>query len=79
MEKRILIIDDDHSLRIVIKRALSNSKTFVSSVSSISEAWILIEKEQFDLVICDVVLPDGDGLEFVKKVKKKTTNNCLLL
>ena len=77
MEKNILIIDDDFSLRKVINRALSNSKTSIVEVGSISEAWVLIEKESFDLIICDVVLPDGDGVELVKKVKKKNVNQSL--
>ena len=71
MEKRILLIDDDFSLRKVISRALSSSKISVKSVSTLSEAWVTIEKNNFDLIICDVMLPDGDGLELVKKVKKK--------
>lgn len=71
MEKRILIIDDDFSLRKVITRALSSSKISVKTVSTLSEAWVVIEKNIFDLIICDVMLPDGDGLELVKKVKKK--------
>ena len=79
MEKNILIIDDDFSLRKVINRALSNSKTSIVEVGSISEAWVLIEKESFDLIICDVVLPDGDGLELVKKVKKKNLDQSFII
>ena len=55
-ENKILIIDDDFSLRRVIAKALSNSKTHVSSVGTLSEAWVLIEKQSFDLIISDVVL-----------------------
>ena len=79
MEKHILIIDDDFSLRQVMRRALSNSKTHLVEVGSISEAWVLIEKESFDLIICDVVLPDGDGLELVKKVKKKNSKQPFII
>ena len=70
MQKKILIIDDDHSLKVVMVKALSTSKILIKTSSTISEGWVLLEKEQFDLVICDVVLPDGDGLELVKKLKK---------
>ena len=55
MEKRILLIDDDFSLRKVISRALSSSKISVKSVSTLSEAWVTIEKNNFDLIICDVM------------------------
>ena len=79
MEKRILIIDDDFSLRKVISRALSSSKISVKSVSTLSEAWVIIEKSTFDLIICDVMLPDGDGLELVKKVKKKKSDQSFII
>lgn len=79
MEKKILIIDDDYSLKRVIVKALSNSKTHINTVSTISEAWFIIEKEQFDLIICDVILPDGDGLELVKKVKKKNKDQSFII
>ena len=79
MSKNILIIDDDFSLRRVIEKALKNSKTNIKSVSTISEAWVDIEKNKFDLIICDVVLPDGDGLELVKKVKSKNNSQSFII
>ncbi len=71
MQKKILIIDDDYALRTVMLKALRTSKINIRTASTISEGWYLLEKEEFNLVICDVVLPDGDGLELVKKLKKK--------
>ena len=71
MQKKILIIDDDYALRTVMLKALRTSKITIKTASTISEGWYLLEKEDFDLVICDVILPDGDGLELVKKLKKK--------
>ena len=54
-------------------------ESIVKSVSSISEAWVLISKETFDLIICDVVLPDGDGLELVKKIKEKKESQKIII
>ena len=79
MEKNILIIDDDYSLRRVIEKALKNSKTGITGVSTISEAWVDIQKNKYDLIICDVVLPDGDGLELVKKVKDKDKDQPFII
>ena len=67
------------SLRKVISRALSSSKISVKSVSTLSEAWVIIEKSTFDLIICDVMLPDGDGLELVKKVKKEKSDQSFII
>ncbi len=71
MQKKILIIDDDYALKVVMIKALRTSKINIKTAATISEGWYLLEKEEFDLVICDVILPDGDGLELVKKLKKK--------
>ena len=71
MQKKILIIDDDYALRTLMLKALRASKITIKAVSTISEGWYILEKEDFDLIICDVILPDGDGLELVKKLKKK--------
>ena len=79
MNKKILIVDDDFPLRTVMLKALSSKSVNVKSVSSISEAWVLISKEIFDLIICDVVLPDGDGLELVQKIKEKKDDQKIII
>ena len=71
MEKNVLIIDDDLSLKKILTKALSNAKTLIKSVSTVSEAWVEINKNRYDLIITDVQLPDGDGLEMVEKIKSK--------
>ena len=73
MEKTILIIDDDFSLRKVISRALSSSKISVKSVSTLSEAWVIIEKIDFDLIICDVCY-QMEMVRTCKESKKKKIN-----
>ena len=77
--KKILIIDDDISLTRVLSKALNNSKTIVECVNSISKAWVLIENKNFDLVISDVMLPDGDGLELVEKLQKKKNGTKVIV
>ena len=77
--KKILIIDDDISLTRVLSKALNNSKTIVECVNSISKAWVLIENKNFDLVISDVMLPDGDGLELVEKLQKKQNGTKVIV
>ena len=65
-KNKILIIDLYFSCTRLMERALSNSKnSYKKTVSTISEAWFLIEKESFDLIITDTLPVDGDGLELL--------------
>ena len=79
MENHILIIDEDIALKKVLVKALSNSKTILHAVSTISEAWVSLSKRYYDLIITDVQLPDGDGLELVSKLKNKKLNSKIIV
>ena len=79
MEKNILIIDDDYSLMRVLVKALSNKDFSIDTSRSISEAWLKVTKKKFDLIITDVMLPDGDGLELVEKVTKIHTESKIIV
>ena len=79
MEKNILIIDDDYSLMRVLVKALSNKDFSIETSRSISEAWLKVTKRKYDLIITDVMLPDGDGLELVEKVTKIHTESKIIV
>ncbi len=66
----ILIVDDEPSIRLTLETGLTLKGFRTTSASNGREAVSLIEKEKFDLVICDVVMQDGDGLWLVGKVRE---------
>jgi two-component system, NtrC family, response regulator len=67
----ILLIDDEDKLRHLLKRIISLEGFIVSEADSLKAGLRLLEKESIDVILCDVRLPDGDGVEFIDKVKLK--------
>jgi two-component system NtrC family response regulator len=71
MEKgRILIIDDEEQLRSLIKRIITLEGFNVSEAASLNAGKKFLEKD-LDIILCDVKLPDGSGVDFVKEIKPK--------
>ena len=62
----ILIVDDDPGFRQVLKTPLAQEGYCVETVASVAEAMELGELVQFQLVLCDLQLPDGDGLDVLR-------------
>ncbi len=60
---RILIVDDEVSLRRVLSVILTGESHEVAGASGVAEARQLLTATQFDLVITDQKMPDGDGLD----------------
>jgi DNA-binding NarL/FixJ family response regulator len=67
--KKILIVDDDITLRAALGRYLQNRGYFVSDAKSGSEALDLIEQDPPDIVVSDVMMPEMDGLEFCRRLR----------
>ena len=55
--KKILIIEDDISIQNVIKELLENEGYTISNAYSGTEALLLLEKEKYDLILLDLMLP----------------------
>jgi two-component system response regulator HydG len=68
MEK-ILIVDDNHDICLLLERFLSKQGYKTASVQRGEDGLALLRKETFELVICDFKLPDIDGLEMLRRIK----------
>jgi len=66
---RILVADDDQSIRTVLHRAFARLGHEVELVSNAAALWRRVSGEELDLLITDVVFPDGDGLELLPRVR----------
>ncbi|MDP9040552.1 MAG: response regulator, partial [Bacteroidota bacterium] len=67
----ILLIDDEGKLRQLLKRIISLEGFIVFEADSLKTAIRLLEREHVEVILCDVKLPDGDGIDFIEKVKSK--------
>lgn len=62
---RILVVDDDEAIRTVVAEALRRDGHLVAAAASVAEQRGLFESFAPDLLITDVILPDGNGLDLV--------------
>ncbi len=69
MPKSILVVDDDQSLRELLKLHLSSAGYTVSTASDGIEAGYAVLKDPPDLIITDVNMPHMDGYQFVEALK----------
>jgi two-component system NtrC family response regulator len=69
MKSNILIIDDEVKLSALLARILEMEGYHVSQASNAKTGIRLLEIEDISVVLCDVKLPDANGVELVKKIK----------
>ena len=72
---KILIVDDDQALSDITKDMLESYDYEVEQAGSVDEAFTLLTDNRYDLIILDINLPDGNGIEFLREVK--TENGAL--
>jgi len=76
-EKKILIVDDNADLVHIMGAHLEGHGYSVVSASDVAEAIKAVQKEQPDLVILDVAMPGGDGLNVLKQLNASNTKNMI--
>lgn len=77
--QRILVVEDDQELNQALCYALEKESYTIAPVFSIREAKEVYGKEQMDLILLDINLPDGDGFEFCRWAKRKQDIPVLFL
>jgi two-component system, NtrC family, nitrogen regulation response regulator GlnG len=71
MEGTILVADDDRTIRTVLAQALTRAGCRVRSTGTASTLWRWIEEGEGDVVVTDVMMPDGDALDLLPAIRKR--------
>ena len=79
MKKTVLILEDDTDLAEGIELSLQSEELNFVICSTIADARTVIPKQKIDLMIFDINLPDGNGLEFCREIKQKVSIPIALL
>lgn len=69
--KPIWILDDDKSIRWVFEKALARTDLEFKTFSSVAEALNALNRDQPQVVVSDIRMPNGSGLEFLAEIKQR--------
>ncbi len=79
MDKKILVVDDDVAFCTLLQTFLTKKGFDVTNSFTGKDAFNILDKTVFDVVITDIRLPDSDGLEILKRVKEKSLSTQVIL
>lgn len=71
MDGTVLVADDDRTIRTVLTQALTRAGCKVHATSSLTTLMRWVEEGRGDLVITDVMMPDGNGIEMIPKIAQE--------
>ena len=77
--QKILLIEDDRTLGSGVRLALQNTSLQITLCHTLAEGRNVLDREYFDLLILDINLPDGSGLDLLNEVRKISTVPIILL
>ena len=69
MTHKILIIDDEEKLRSLLARIIKSEGFEVFEAKDLKSGFKKLEQTEIDVVLCDVKLPDGNGVDFLQNIK----------
>jgi CheY-like chemotaxis protein len=69
----VLIVEDEQAVRLALARALGSLGYAVHEARLGADARVIAREHHIDLVITDVVLPDGDGLDLLAELAQRPT------
>lgn len=78
-KKRILIVDDQNSVRATMAAALKSDNYEIDVAESGAKAIGYVERMPYDLIITDYSMPEMNGLELTKKIKSRYPATSILI
>ena len=78
-ERRVLIVEDEKVIRNTLAEFLTSEGYTVSQAGSVAEAMELAKATDFHAAVCDVQLPDGDGIALLKRLQQIHASTFVLI
>lgn len=79
MTKTVLIVEDDRETREEIAETLSEEGYLVLPAGNAAEMWSQLEKHPVDLILLDLMLPDGNGLELARNIRQRSKVGIIIV
>lgn len=76
---KVLLVEDNLSIAKGLIYALNQNEFEVSHALNVKEAEIKLKSEKYNIIILDIMLPDGNGFEFYEKIKQNYFTPCIFL
>ncbi len=76
---KVLIIEDEPSMREILERALTKERFVVETAEDCSSAMRKFGVYDYDCILLDIMLPDGNGLELLQQIKKMGKKDRVLI
>ncbi|MBI4836244.1 MAG: response regulator [Candidatus Abawacabacteria bacterium] len=76
---KILIVDDEKAIVRALSLKLSHVGFTVSTAVNGAEAWEKLQKDSFDLILLDLVMPDQDGFSLLTALKEKANTTKIIV
>ena len=78
--RQVLVVDDEESMRHMLRIVLEREGYLVSEAKSGRQGLLRLESSAFDLVLCDIRMPEMDGLTFLKeKIERKFSGTVVMM
>ena len=75
----ILLVEDDFNIRSLLKRILSLENYAVLEAPDLNTAYKMLTRENIEVIVCDALLPDGNGIDFTKDIKGSHTTSAEII
>jgi DNA-binding response OmpR family regulator len=69
--KHVLLLEDEHEISMLLRHALEAEGYYVTYTPRLADAMSLLDRMKFDILIANVILPDGIGTEATDRARQK--------
>lgn len=76
---RVLLVEDSEALRLALTKGLTSSGFVVDAIADGQQGWIYASRNEYDVIVLDLMLPKVDGLTLLRRLREAGTDTHVLV